>query len=365
MIKRMTLMLVAVTIIFGGIFGFKWYQGVMMGQYFASFRPPPVTVSTATAQQQSWHPYLTAIGTLRARYGVNISAEVEGIVKAIRFNSGQEVGKGEPLLELDDEVEQANLRIFQAQLKLNQLNYERDKALIKKQLVSQNQFDRSFAEYKETLAKVEQTKASIAKKKILAPFSGRMGILQVDLGQYIDSGTSIGSLQSAQTMYLDFSLPEKNLTHLFIGQTVKFAVSAYPGEIFEAQLAAIDSKVDINTRSLQVRAHVDNSQQQLVPGMFADVTLILEPAQAVAVLPATAVSYSLYGKEVFIVSEQQGDDGSSQSIVNRQRVTTGQQQGDLIAITEGVQPGQQVVIDGQLKLNNGTEIAIAPALSRE
>ncbi|MCR8924421.1 efflux RND transporter periplasmic adaptor subunit [Dasania sp. GY-MA-18] len=364
MLKRMTLMLLSVTLIFGGIFAYKWLQGVMMGEYFASFRPPPVTVSAASAQQQSWHPYLTAIGTLRARYGVNISAEVEGMVKAIRFDSGQDVNKGQLLLELDDEVEQANLRIFAAQLKLTKLNYERDKALIKKQLVSQNQFDRSFAEYKETLAKVEQTKASIAKKKILAPFSGRMGILQVDLGQYIDSGTSIGSLQSAKTMYLDFSLPEKNLTHLFVGQTVKFTVAAYPGEIFEAQLAAIDSKVDISTRSLQVRAHVDNSQQRLVPGMFADVTLILEPAQELVVLPATAVNYSLYGKEVFIISEQQ-EDGSSRLVVNRQRVTTGQQQGDLIAITEGVQPGQQVVIDGQLKLNNGTEIAIAPAVSKE
>lgn len=365
MTKRMIVMLLAVAVFFGGIFGYKFYQTKAMGG-FASFRPPPVTVSAAYAKSASWNEHLTSIGTLGARYGVEVSAEVEGVVNAIRFTSGEEVEKGELLLELDDTVEQADLRSFEAQLKLARLNYDRDKKLIEKKLTSQDQYDRSQSQLEESIARVEQTRATIAKKKIRAPFSGRIGILRVDPGQYLSPGTPIASLQSLKTLHLDFSVPAQFLPRLFVGQTVNFQVDAYPGQMFSAELAALDSRVNSATRNLSVRAHVDNADRLLVPGMFSSVRLVLEPPQQVVVLPATAVSYSLYGEEVFVVDEVAGNDAAGKEngktlTVTRTSVKTGMQQGDQVAILEGVEAGQLVVTDGQLKLQNGAEIALANA----
>lgn len=363
--KRMAIMLLAVTLLFGSIFGFKWFEGKMMGEYFASFRPPPVTVTAAHARQAIWNARVNSVGTLRARYGVEISAEVEGIVRGIQFVSGQEVNKGDVLLELDDSVEQASIKSFEARLKLARLNHKRDQQLVAKKLASQDRFDRSLAEYEEVIAQVELTRATIAKKKITAPFKGRMGILRVDPGQFLTPGTIIGSLQSLDALFLDFSLPEQNLPDLFVGQKASFTVDAYADRVFSAELFAIDSRVDKATRTIQVRARADNKESLLIPGMFADITLVLEPSQEVVMVPVTAINYSLYGEEVFVVTSTSDGEGNTLQTVQRKTVKSGQRQGSEVVIFEGVEAGQLIVIDGQMKLNNGAEVSLVDDVTDE
>jgi len=360
MLKRMVLMLLGVTLVFGGIFGYKLVEQHFMGEYFANFTPPPRVVSAEYAREETWQPYLSAIGTLSAVNGVDLSGEVEGKVKAIHFQSGQLVKQGELLLEIDDEVEQANLKSFQARLKLAQLNFQRDEKLIQKRLTSQEQSDRSRAELDEVYALVEQTKATIAKKKIRAPFSGKVGIRRVNLGQYLSKGDALTTLQAMDAFYLDFSLPEQDYTQIYLDQELIFSVDAYPGQTFKARVKALNAKVDASTRNILVRAQFDNTQGLLLPGMFAAVKLMLKQNDRVVTLPQTAVTYSLYGESVFKVDQQgTNEEGAPQLIAQRVSVVSGDARDDRVAIKSGVAAGDLIVIDGQVKLKNGTTIALA------
>lgn len=351
MLKRMILMLIVVALVFGGIFGFKF---MFSAQQFANFTPPPRVVSADYAKEEIWQPYLSSIGTLSAVNGVDLSSEVDGKVKVIHFQSGLQVKAGDLLLEIDDEVEQANLKSLEARLKLARLNYRRDEKLIEKKLTSQEQIDRSRAELDEVVALVEQTRATIAKKKIRAPFSGKIGIRQVDLGQFISAGEMLTNLQAVNNLYIDFNLPEQDFTRIYMDQRLVFSVDAYPDQEFVAQVIAINAKVDPNTRNILVRARFDNTDQRLVPGMFASVKLILDQSNSVVTLPQTAVSYSLYGETVFVVQRQ-----GSEMIAQRRSVVTGMTQNDRVAIMSGVNRGDLVVTDGQVKLKNGTPLVIA------
>lgn len=361
MFKRMTVMLLIAGVIFGGIFGVSLFKRHMMGQYFANFTPPPRVVSGAYAQLETWRPYLSAIGTLKAVNGVDLSGEVEGKVKAIHFQSGQSVYEGELLLEIDDEVEQANLKSLEARLKLARLNYQRDEKLIQKKLTSQEQIDRSRAELDEVVALVEQTKAVIAKKKIRAPFAGKVGIREVNLGQYLSKGDTLTNLQAMASLYLDFSLPELEFTKVFVGQSLRFTVDAYPGQEFSARVIALNAKVDDTTRNIRVRAEFDNFNALLVPGMFAVVQLLLRDAEEVISVPKTAVTYSLYGETIYRVDTADTDQNDKVMAVQRVSVTTGAVRGQRVAVTSGIAAGDLVVTDGQIKLKNGTQIQLANA----
>ena len=354
MTKRMILMLLFVAVLFGGIFGFKMFQAKMIGAYFANYKAPAVVVAADKSKAVRWNPYLSAIGTLSSRQGVELGVEVSGVVKDINFESGQEVKAGELLIQLDDAIEQADLKSFQAQLKLAQINFDRDKQLVEKRLASQDQYDKSQAELEQAMALVEQTRAIIDKKKLKAPFSGKLGILQVDPGEYITAGTTVASLQSLDKLHLDFSLPEKELPKLAIGQQIEFRVDAYREEIFKARLIALDSRIDPNTRTISVRAEVSNSDHRLIPGMFTEVTLVLEPAVDYVVVPQTAVIYSLYGEEVYVLSEGEGDN----LVAQRKSVTSGQVKNGWV-IVDGLDAGVLVATDGQLKLSNGAEVVVA------
>ncbi len=356
MLKRMIWMLLFVMVLFGGIFGWKLVEKHFMDQYFANFVPPPRVVTGGYARAEVWQPYLSAIGTLRAVNGVDLSGEAEGKVKAIHFRSGQSVYQGELLLEIDDEVEQANLKSLQARLKLARLNFERDEKLIEKRLTSQEQSDRSRAELDEVIALVEQTKATIAKKKIRAPFAGKVGIREVNLGEYLSKGDALTTLQAMDAFYLDFSLPEQHFTQIYVGQSLSFVVDAYPDRAFMARVVAVNAKVDTDTRNILVRAEFDNSEALLVPGMFAAVKLILNREEQVVTVPQTAVTYTLYGETVFkVVEKAQG----GQRIAQRVSVETGDVRGELVAVKSGLEAGDLVVIDGQIKLKNGTAISLA------
>ncbi len=360
MLKRFIAMLLMLGVAFGAVFSYTLYQQKMAGAAMAGYRPPPVSVAVGEIRAETWNPYLTAIGTLDALYGVDVSAEVDGMVKEIWFTSGQEVKRGDQLLELDDSVEQADLASYQAQLRLARLNYDREAKMMEKRLAAQDELDRSQAELESAIARVEQTRAIIAKKKIRAPFAGRIGIRKVDLGQFVSAGDAIGSLQAVKTLYLDFSVPEQDIPRLFVGQTAFFSVDAYRDREFTAELVAIDSNVDAATRNILVRAQVENEDDLLVPGMFAAVRLELDPPVSVLTVPNTAVTYSLYGDAVFVVSEVPSEEGGAPVlIVQRRSVQTGLRRDNRVAISGNFERGQRVVIDGQLKLNNGTRIVIA------
>ncbi|WP_163833628.1 efflux RND transporter periplasmic adaptor subunit [Spartinivicinus ruber] len=378
MFKRLAIMVVLLTVIFGGIFGYKMFEKKMVGEYFANFTPPPITVSADNSKTETWQPEIHGIGTLQAVNGVELATEVGGMVQTIHFESGQMIEKGQLLLQIDDEVEQATLKSQQAQLKLAQLNYNRDKQLLIKKAIPQTQFDLSSAELEEAIANVEKTKAIIAQKKVRAPFSGKIGIRLINLGEYINAGASIATLQNINSLFVDFNLPEQFYPKLYVGQQVRFDIDAYPNEHFIGEVTALNAKVDPNTRNILVRASVANPEHKLIPGMFADLAVLEKASIQVVTVPVTAVTYSLYGDSIFLITAQNNQTTTNQTadnandqpsanseqetdptlIVSRKYIKTGPQQNGKVAVLEGLKEGDQVVTSGQLKLSNGARIVI-------
>lgn len=359
MFKRMMIVIIILLIIFGAIFGLKYQQITEGMAAFANYSPPPVTVSANKAKTQNWQPYLNSIGTLTAVNGVEVSTEVGGTIKEILFKSGEEVSQGQILIKIDDQVEQADLKRFEAQLKLAKINYERDRTLLAKRAIPQTTFDRSKATLEEAVASVESTKAVIAKKTIRAPFNGKIGIRMVDLGEYVSPGTPIATLQDTNPLYVDFNLPEQDFPKLAIDQTVEFTVEAHNKDVFRGKLIAINSKVNEETRNLLVRASVSNEQDKLLPGMFANLRVLLPTTKPVITVPLTAITYSLYGDSVFLIKEEgKAEDGNPLLTVTRHYVKTGEERNGEVAVLSGLEAGAQVVTSGQLKLNNGTRIII-------
>lgn len=364
--------LVVLGVVLGTVFGIIGYKKYRINQYFSHYTPPPVTISAAGAVAGQWNIYLNSVGTLYAVDGVDLSAEVSGIIRRIDFAPGQEVRKGQALLNMDDSTERADLKSLQAQLELARINYQRDLKLLATKSISKTDFDTGEARLKDIQAQVEALQATIAKKTIRAPFSGKAGIPHVDAGQYISPGQVIVTLQSLNRLYVDFQLPERRLPQLSTGQTVLFSVTAYGDRSFKARISAIDAKVDPNTRNIQVRATLDNDDRMLTPGMFAEVHVVLPQPKKVVILPQTAISYSLYGNSVFILEPENSEAdngrqgktkagaGKSQKVyrVHRHYVSVLDRRGAKVAISKGVKPGELVVTAGQLKLNNGTRVVI-------
>jgi membrane fusion protein (multidrug efflux system) len=359
MSKPMRKMLIIVGIVFGIIFAWYAIKKVIFHYYMTHYIPPAVTISATVAQSKTWESYLTSVGTLQAVQGVDLSAEVSGIVSQIHFESGQFVKQGDVLLLLDTGVEQAQLKDNQAQLQLAKLNYERNKALIVKNAVSQAELDRLSAQLEETQANVEGTQAKIRQKTITAPFSGRIGIRLVNLGQYLSAGTTIATLQALDPLYVQFNLPEQYLNELYLQQPVQLSINLGEGKTLMGTITAINSKVEQTTRNVLVQATLPNKDLQLYPGMFALVKVILRTHPTVIALPETAVTYSLHGDSVYIIKKEGKDrDGKPLLKAYRQYVTVGERRGNEVAIVKGLKAGDQVVTSGQLKLQNGIHVVI-------
>lgn len=340
---------------------FSWYaiKKVFMWWFMAHYQPPPVTISSVVAKRSIWQNYFTAIGTLTAVNGVDITSEVAGIVKEIHFTSGQFVQKGSVLIILDNRVEQANLKDNQAKLKLAEINYERDKKLFQKNVVARAAFDTTTAQLEEAQAGVEGMLARIDQKTIEAPFDGKLGIRLVDLGQYVSPGTAMVTLQSLNPLYVQFSLPEQYLNQLYISQPVDISVNLGAGITAHGTITAINAKVDQNTRNVLVEATIPNDKLELFPGMFASVKVWTPQKNNVISLPQTAIAYSLYGDYVFLMKP---DDNSKKEKpiyrVTRQYVSLGERRGDEVIITKGLNAGDQVVSLGQLKLQNNARVVV-------
>jgi membrane fusion protein (multidrug efflux system) len=359
MIKRMLFMLVLVGVVLGGLFGFKAFVGGKIKEAMASMADLPQTVSAAKAASSDWQPRIDAVGSLRAVRGADLSLEVAGMVEEITFQSGDEVQAGQVLLRLRDEDDVAKLQSLEATAQLARITYDRDVKQLKAQAISQAIVDNDEANLRNAKAQVAQQKAMVDKKTLRAPFAGRLGLRQVDLGQYLSAGTVIATLQSLDPIFVDFLLPQQSVAQLSVGQMVRVKVDAFPGREFAGKITAINPKVETASRNIQVRATLPNRDQKLLPGMFATVELETGAPQRLVTLPQTAVSYNPYGSLVYIVDDKTKDAGGKPHPVARQVfVTTGATRGDQVAILKGVSEGDTVVTSGQVKLRNGVPLAI-------
>ncbi|HGM5582865.1 TPA: efflux RND transporter periplasmic adaptor subunit [Pseudomonas putida] len=362
--RRMLIMLAVVLLIvlaLGGIKAFSIYRQI---QVFSAPKPA-ISVAAAKAEQRQWQERLPAVGSLKALQGVELSLEVAGTVKRLHFDSGQQVKLGQLLLELDSEQEAALLGTAQADLGLAKVDFGRGSQLVGDSAISRGEFDRLTAQYRRNQAVVEQLKASLAKKSMKAPFSGTIGIRQVDVGDYLASGTVIATLQDLSSLYVDFNVPEQALPQLSLDQQVLVQVAAFPGQTFTARLSAINPKVEESTRNLLLRATLANPDGKLLPGMFASLLVLLPDPQLQVVVPESAVTYTLYGNSVYVVGEKKADDGQAHLVAEQRTIQTGERRDGVVVVRKGLQAGEQVVTAGQLKLSPGAAIRISqdPPLS--
>lgn len=359
MTKRMIIMLVLAGLVFGGIFGFEAFKGRMIKKFMATMGSAPQTVSTMSAGYQDWQPQLEAVGSLRAINGVEVSPEVSGIVAALHFNQGEDVRKGQVLVELVADNDIARLHSLQAASGLARVTYERDKQQFEFKAISQQALDVDKANMMQAAAAVSEQQALVNKKFIPALFSGRVGIRMVSVGQYLSAGTPVVSLQELDSVYLDFSVPQQNISMIHVGQKISASTDSYPDEVFAGKIAVINPEVDGGTLNVKVRAELKNPGQKLLPGMYATVDISTGKPQRYITLPQTAVTYNPYGNIVYLVEQQGTDDKGKPKLVAKQVfVTTGDKRGDQVAVLKGIKEGDIVVTAGQVKLHNGSLITV-------
>jgi membrane fusion protein, multidrug efflux system len=359
MIKRMVIMLVAVAVVFGGIFGFQVFKGMMIKKFISALSNPPQTISATTAATSEWRPKIEAIGSLRAVRGADLSLEVSGAVESISFNSGDDVQEGAVLLKLRAADDLARLESLKAMAELNEITLDRTQRLAKTLTVSQAQLDTDSANVKNSKAQVTQQQAVIEKKILRAPFAGHLGIRAVDLGQYLGAGTPIVTLQALDPIYVDFYVPQQAFEELQIGREVTMKVDAYEDQTFAGEISAINPKVDTSNRNVQVRATLKNPDHKLVPGMYATVEIAVGSPNTYVTLPQTAITYNPYGNTVYVVeSKDVGADRKPQLAARQTFVTVGPTRGDQVAILKGVDAGDMIVTAGQIKLHNGSVVLI-------
>lgn len=358
MAKRMIITLGAVVVLIGALAFVKFQQIQAAVAQAASFQPPPTAVTTIVAKKENWSSSLKSIGSVVAVQGVTVSADLPGIVGRISFDSGREVREGQVLVQLDTRQEQAQLAAVEAQRNLARINYDRMKALVEAGAIARAEYDRAMAEKSETEARVGEIRATIERKTIRAPFSGVLGIRQVNLGQYLSGGTAIVPLQSLNPIYVDFGVPQQDATQVRVGQTVKITANELKGAEFTGRVTAIDSVVDEATRNVRVQATLSNPKAKLRPGMFVEAELSFGESQDVITLPTSAVSYAPYGDSVYVVADLKDDKGQTYRGVRQQFVKIDRSRGDQVAILSGIKPGDEVVTSGTFKLRNGAAVTI-------
>ncbi len=367
LLRRMLIMLGVVALVVVALAAYKGFSIYQQIQQFSAPQPP-ISVSAEMAVEQPWQSRLPAIGSLKAFQGVDLTVEASGTVQDVLFLSGEKIKLGQPLIQMDSDVERASLATAEAELSLARVEFERGRSLVSRQNISKSEFDRLSSELQAATGKVAQLKALMDKKRIVAPFAGTIGIRQVDVGDFLSSGTIIATLQDLNTLFVDFFLPEQSAPLLKVGQKVRISVAAFPGESFEGDIAALNPKVEEATRNLQVRAVLPNPDGKLLPGMFANLEVLLPGDQERVVVSESAITYTLYGNSVYVIDEkknaegqpEKGPDGETQLVVERRFVETGERRDGKVVVLKGLEAGEQVVTSGQLKLDNGSHVAIAP-----
>ena len=358
--RRMTIMLCGVFLLLGLIFGFNQLKTFMIKYFIAGMGLPPATVSTMVVETSAWQPKLSSVGNVRAFRGVELSTEIGGLVQNVSIKSGMDVKEGELLIKLNDASDVAQLNSLKALADLAQVINERDRQQLEIQAISKNVFDTSKADAKSKQAQVEQQTALVAKKNLKAPFSGRVGIVMINPGQFVNPGDKLLTLQTLDPIFVDFNLPQSNAEQIQVGQEIVVTTDAFKGASFTGKITAVSPKVDTNTRNIQIEAQLANPDKKILPGMFANVNIKLGDQVKLLTLPQTAVTYNPYGSTVFIAKPTGKKDKQGKPALEAQQVfvTTGLTRGDQVAILKGVEEGATVVTSGQLKLKNGTPLIL-------
>jgi membrane fusion protein (multidrug efflux system) len=358
MAKRMIVML-TVTLLFVAGLGFVKFKQIQTAiAQGAAFQPPPEAVTTIVAQQEEWPSTLNAIGTVAAVQGVTVSADLPGTVERIGFDSGRTVREGEVLALLDTRQEQAQLAAAEAQRELTRLNFDRMQGLLNERVISQSEFDRATAERRQADARVGEIRAAIDRKTIRAPFSGVLGLRQVNLGQFLSGGDAVVTLQSLNPIYVNFGVPQQSMRQLRPGREVRVSADDLGTATYSGRITAIDSVVDEATRNVQAQATLANPDGKLRPGMFVQTEITLGAATPLISLPASAISYAPYGDSVFVVGDMKDHNGASYRGVRQQFVKLGESRGDQISVVSGLKPGDEVVTSGVFKLRNGAAVLV-------
>ena len=320
---------------------------------------PPTTVSSTSVKEEDWAPRLTAVGSVSAVQGAVVSAELAGVVSEINFENGGEAKKGEVLMKLDASQEEALLRSAEAEAQLAQTDLERSRDLAMKKVVSSAELDSAQSKFRRLNAVVDQVRSSIAKKTLIAPFDGQLGIRQVNVGQMINAGQQVVPLTSLDPVFADFALPQQYLGQLTPGLEVHVTTDAIPGRVFNGKLTAINSMVDSSTRNITLQATLDNSDHALRPGMFAKAEVMLPEKHKTLVVPGSAISYAPFGDSVFVIEKKKDEKtGKESQVIRQQFVRVGEGRGDLVAITQGLKAGETIVSTGVFKLRNGMTVTI-------
>lgn len=358
--RRMTIMLCGVFLLLGLIFGFNQLKTFMIKHFIAGMGLPPATVSTMVVETTAWQPKLSSVGNVRAFRGVELSTEIGGLVQNVPIKSGMDVKEGELLIKLNDASDVAQLNSLKALADLAKVINERDRQQLEIQAISKNVFDTSKADAKSKQAQVEQQTALVAKKNLKAPFSGRVGIVMINPGQFVNPGDKLLTLQTLDPIFVDFNLPQSNAEQIQVGQEIVVTTDAFKGSSFTGKVTAVSPKVDTNTRNIQIEAQLANPDKKILPGMFANVNIKLGDEVKLLTLPQTAVTYNPYGSTVFIAKPTGKKDKQGKPALEAQQVfvTTGLTRGDQVAILKGVEEGDTVVTSGQLKLKNGTPLIV-------
>ncbi|MDE1942920.1 MAG: efflux RND transporter periplasmic adaptor subunit [Betaproteobacteria bacterium] len=363
--KRMTIMLVLVAILVGGLVAFQIFKSVMIRKFMAASGEPPQAVSTSTASRSAWVPEFEAVGSLRAVRGVDISPEVAGTVRQMSFHSGDRAKAGQVLLEMVDDAEKAQLNMLEASASLARITMDRDRAQYKAQAISKAQLDADTADLQSKEAQLSQQKALLAKKILVAPFEGRLGITTINPGQYLNPGDKVVTLQQIAPILVDFNVPQQRAGQLKVGGKVTVQTDAWPGKVFPGVISAISPLVDASTRNLSVEARLDNPQEILLPGMFGKVHWNHGEPQSLITVPQSAITYNPYGATLFILKpapKRNGSEGKAGPkvdwVAEQVFVTTGPTRGDQVAVLSGIDAGATVVTSGQMKLKTGTPVII-------
>ncbi len=356
--KAFALVILALIIVFGGIFGFKAFVNRKISEVMAHMPKPVVTVSATTARTELWHPHLQAITSLTAVQGVEITPQIAGNVTAIHFHSGQYVHAGTVLVEIDDSNQLAQLASDEAQLRLARINLRRTRALIATKAASQSQLDSAVALYQSDAAALKDIHATLNKLAIRAPFSGDLGIRQVNIGQYLTPGNKIVDLQSWNPLYANFTLPQSELHDIRVGMPVQVGTNAYPGQIFNGKVTALGASVNPTTRQIEAQAIIANPENRLRPGLFGELTVVRDTEEKVLTVPVSALSYNTFGDYVYVI-EKETRNGKTVEVAHQQVIQTGKERNGRVSIVSGLKAGDQVITAGQVKLVDGSLVKIS------
>jgi len=375
---RFVVVAILLAIVVGGLYTFARFREEALAKFFATNVPPPIPVATTTAVAEPMPRYLEGIGTLVAVHQVTVAPEVDGRVVKILFESGATVKKGDPLVQLDDAPERGDLAMYQAQARLAQANLKRTEALARQDFATKQTLDQNKSALDQAEAGITKTEALIAQKRMLAPFGGKLGVRQINLGQYLQAGTAVVTLTDLDTLYANFTLPEQDRAQVDVGQSVEVRVDAYPGRVFTAKITTVEPQVDPQTRTMKIQAALANSDHALLPGMYANARVALPPLPGVVTVPETAVYASAYGDSVYVVrpaketaaakpqegaaaadAKANGSEAGTPLQAVQTFVTVGAQHNGKTAILKGLEAGDTVVISGQNRLHNGARVVLS------